>query len=97
MKNFFLSFLILASIYTAYSAIVAPGSSAIGSNPVSGYILQTSCSGVNCISAWVATSTLGITAFPTINGYVQNSSSTFNLSTTTTNFISSPLQFHQFH
>ena len=56
MKNFFLSFLILASIYTAYSAIVAPGSSAIGGSPSNGYVLQTN----GATSTWVATSSLGI-------------------------------------
>lgn len=78
MKKLLAYALLLAGIYTAYAVVAPISSPQIGTSPSNGYVLQTN----GTSSTWVATSSLGITGFPTANGFVQNSSSTFNLGTT---------------
>lgn len=76
MKKYLLTLLSIAFVTTVYGATIF--SRETGATPTNGKILQTN----GTTNTWVATSSLGIVGFPSANNFVQNSSSTFNLGTT---------------
>lgn len=67
MKKYISILIVILGLSTAYAIVAPPSSPAIGTGPVSGYVLQTN----GTTSTWVATSTLGILG-DFINGIAQN-------------------------